>query len=79
MTEQTRVYGHRAVMDALMLAICACALGPWVAALWATGGFTKGGSSRWLRRLVRCIFWVALLAALALTVLDLVYGHRRGD
>jgi len=73
----TWVYGHRTGMDALGLALCACALGQWVSALWATGGQTVGGSSPWLRRLVKLLFWVALIGAVALVALDLVYGGER--
>jgi hypothetical protein len=68
----------RAGMAALVLALCACSLGPWVAALWATGGFTEGGSSRWLRRIVKILFWLALGGALLIVAWALLHGHRRG-
>jgi hypothetical protein len=52
------------VNRAIVFALCAVALGPWVAAIWATGGYTQGGSPRWLRRVVVGLFFVLLFSAL---------------
>ena len=55
-------------MTALILAVCACALGPWVAVLWETGGYTKRGSKQSTRALVHVVFWSCLTAAIALVI-----------
>jgi hypothetical protein len=57
-------------MRAQVYALVAIALGPWVAALWATGEMTQGGSSPWLRRLVKAVFWTCLAAAIVLSLIE---------
>jgi len=55
-------------MSALTLAVCACALGPWVAALWATAGRVVGGSRESVRGTVHVVFWGCLTAAIVLVI-----------